>query len=80
VQTLENYVEGKWVAGKEPQAELVNPATEQVLARTSTNGIDMKRALDHARSEGGPALRAMTFAERGALLEQMSKAIYAKRE
>ena len=80
MQTLENYVEGKWVAGKEPQAELVNPATEEVLARTSTNGIDMKRALDHARSEGGPALRAMTFAERGALLEQMSKAIYEKRE
>ncbi len=80
MQTLANYVEGRWVEGKEPLSELVNPATEQVLARTSTTGVDMKRALDHARDTGGPALRAMTFAERGALLEQMSKSIYAERE
>ena len=80
MQTLESYVEGNWVEGKEPFSELVNPATGEVLARTSTNGLDMKRALAHARDVGGPALRAMSFAERGALLEQMSKAIYAARE
>lgn len=80
VKTLESYVEGKWVSGAEPFAELVNPATEEPLARTSTGGLDMKAALGFARDTGGPALRELTFAARGALLEAVSKAIHAERE
>ncbi len=80
MQTLSSYVEGKWVEGADAGAELVNPATEEVLARASSNGVDIERALGFARDAGGPALRALTFAERGALLEQMSKTIFAERE
>ena len=78
--TLRSYVGGKWVEGKGDLQTLVNPATEEPLARAGTGGIDMAAALEHARSKGGPALRALSFAERGALLKAMSDVIQAHRE
>ena len=80
MQTLRSHVEDRWFEGKEPFATLVNPATEEPLARTSTAGIDFGRALEHARSRGGPALREMTFAQRGELLRRWSKALHARRD
>ena len=77
---LGSYVEGKWVKGKGTCAELVNPATEEVLATTSTEGVDFGAALAFARDKGGPALRAMTFAQRGEMLRSMSRAIHGKRD
>lgn len=77
---LGSYVEGKWVKGKGKAAELVNPATEEVLATTSTDGLDFGAALAFARKQGGPALRAMTFAQRGEMLRAMSRAMHGKRD
>ena len=77
---LGSYVGGKWVKGKGKAGELVNPATEEVIATTSTEGLDFGAALSHARDKGGPALRAMTFVQRGEMLRAMSRAIHAKRD
>ena len=54
-------------------ATLVNPATEEALATASTEGLDFGAALAFARDRGGPALRALTFAQRGELLRAMSQ-------
>ena len=78
--TLRSFVEGKWVEGREPFAALVNPATEEPLARTSTAGIDMQAAARFAVKRGGPALRELTFAQRGELLKSWSKALHEKRD
>jgi oxepin-CoA hydrolase/3-oxo-5,6-dehydrosuberyl-CoA semialdehyde dehydrogenase len=59
---------------------LVNPATEEPLAQAGSDGLDLSAALEHARRRGGPALRGLSFAERGALLRDMSKAIQAHRD
>jgi len=80
MKTLGSYVQDRWVTGKAPFATLVNPATEEPLAQTSTAGIEMGAALDHARSRGGPALRELTFAQRGELLRAWSKALHEKRD
>jgi hypothetical protein len=80
MQRLSSYVAGQWIEGTGPQSTLVNPATEEALAETSTGGIDMGAALAHARDVGGPALRALSFAERAALLKDMSKLLHAARE
>lgn len=80
MKTLRSYVEGKWMAGSGPGAKLENPATEEVLAETSTTGIDMHQALAFARDTGGPALRELGFAQRGELLEGMTRAIHGARE
>src|SRR6202000_2522275 len=80
MQTLRSYLEGKWVSGKEPFATLVDPSTEEALAQTSTAGLDLGAALEFARKQGGPALRELSFAARGALLKAWSKALYEKRD
>jgi len=80
MKTLSSYVKDRWAAGNAPFAALVNPATEEPLAQTSTAGIDMGGVLDHARAHGGPALRELSFAERGELLKAWSKALHAARE
>lgn len=80
MQTLENFVQGRWQAGNGTLATLVNPTTGAPLARTGTGGVDMGAALAYARDVGGPALRALTFAQRGQLLMAASKAIHAQRD
>ncbi|MFN2547342.1 MAG: 3,4-dehydroadipyl-CoA semialdehyde dehydrogenase [Myxococcales bacterium] len=79
MNTLKSFVQDQWVEGREPFATLVNPSTEEPLARTSTNGIDMGAAVDHARAHGA-SLREMTFAQRGELLKAWSKALHEKRD
>ena len=78
--TLKSYLKGEWVAGQGPGATLVNPTTGEGVATTSTEGIEFGPAVAHAREVGGPALRAMTFAERGAMLKVISKAIHTHRD
>ena len=78
--TLRSYVGDRWIEGGGTPQTLLNPATEAPLASASSDGVDVAAALDHARSRGGPALRAMSFAERGALLGTMAKAIQAHRD
>ena len=78
--TLENHVQGRWQAGTGTLATLVNPTTGESIGRTSTGGVDMKATLAYARDVGGPALRALTFAQRGQLLMAVSKAIHAQRD
>ena len=77
---LSSYVQDQWIEGTGTPAVLVNPSTEEEVACTSTEGINMAAALAHSREIGGPALRAMTFAQRGELLKQMANALHEYRE
>lgn len=77
---LQSYVLDQWSEGQAPFRDLVNPATDEVVAQASSKGIDMGAVMAHARQVGGPTLRAMSFAERGAMLRTWSKALYAARE
>jgi oxepin-CoA hydrolase/3-oxo-5,6-dehydrosuberyl-CoA semialdehyde dehydrogenase len=78
--TLQSYLSGVWQAGEGEGATLFNPATEEPVARTSTRGLDLGAALEHARRLGGPALRAMSFAERGAMIGLVAQALSDARE
>ncbi len=80
ITSLSSYLEDRWQAGDGEGAALYDPTRDVVVARASTDGLDLAAAFRHAREVGGAALRALTFAERGALLKAMSKAIHAKRE
>src|SRR5512145_1053180 len=77
---LASYVGARWVAGTGAAHTLLNPTTEEPLARASSEGIDLDAALRHARTVGGPALRAMTFAERGVMLKAIADAMQGERE
>ena len=79
--TLQSYLCGQWQQGDVAgNATLVNPATAEAVATCSARGLDLQAALAYARDVGGPALRALTFAERGALLKRMSSVLHESRE
>jgi 3,4-dehydroadipyl-CoA semialdehyde dehydrogenase len=78
--TLKSYLCGAFCEGSGGEATLVNPATGEAVARCTTKGLDLQAALAYARDVGGPALRALSFAERGALLKRMSSALHEARE
>ena len=78
--TLQNYAEGKWIAGSGGMAELRSAVNGDVVALTSSQGLDFGAMLNFARSQGGPALRALTFHERAKLLKALAEALTAKKE
>ena len=80
MQELRSHLSGRWQAGEGRLATLLNPTTETPVAFCSTGGLDLRAALEFARNSGGAALRELTFAQRGALLQAMREAIHADRE
>ncbi len=80
MKTLKSYVCGAWHEADSDFVPLVNPSTEEEVAQVSSTGVDFDAVLHYAKEHGGPALRAMTFAERGALLKAMSKALREHRD
>ncbi|HUR26928.1 MAG TPA: 3,4-dehydroadipyl-CoA semialdehyde dehydrogenase, partial [Planctomycetota bacterium] len=80
MQMLESLVLGRAVRGTGKPVQLFNPSTEEPLAEIGTGGIDFKAVLEYARARGGPALRALTFEQRAAMLKALSTAIHAERE
>ena len=78
---LKSWVQDRWVAGEASgNATLYNPSTEETVAEGSTAGIDMGAAAEHARTVGGPALRELTFAQRGGALRGWVRAVHAHRD
>ena len=80
MQVLRSFVSGRWIEGSGRAQTLLNPATEDALATASSEGVDLAGALDHARRIGGPALRALSFAGRGAILQGMAEALQDARD
>lgn len=77
---IANHIHGEWIEGKGPGVPLVDPVTGEELARASSDGIDVAKALTYARETGGRALRAMSFAERGAMLRAASETMIKNRD
>lgn len=80
MKTLKSYICGRWHEATSGFATLVNPSTEEEIARASSQGIDFGEVLSYARDKGGPALRAMTFAQRSGLLKEMSRVLRDHRD
>ena len=80
MKTLRSYVRGTWHEANSDFVTLVNPSTEEEIARASSAGIDFGAVLDYARERGGPALRAMTFTQRAQLLKEMSRLLREHRD
>lgn len=80
MKTLGSYVKDTWVEATSGFATLHNATTGEPLAQASTAGISFADALNHARTVGGPTLRAMTFTQRGELLKKMADAVVAHRD
>ncbi|GJL95291.1 MAG: bifunctional aldehyde dehydrogenase/enoyl-CoA hydratase [Hyphococcus sp.] len=80
VPILKNFVADKWVEGDGGLRDMVSAVNGKPVAQTSSQGIDFKAMLDHARTVGGPALRKLTFHDRAYILKDLAKAIMARKE
>ncbi len=69
---LENYIAGKWVTGDGDGQLLYNAVTAEPIAAATTKGLDFKSITDYARAVGNPALRKMTFHQRGNMLKALA--------
>ncbi|MEM9521306.1 MAG: phenylacetic acid degradation bifunctional protein PaaZ [Actinomycetota bacterium] len=76
MRAIESYVAGRWQAGSgdRPVADAV---TGEVIGTVGSGGIDVVAAHHHARTVGGPALRALTFHDRAAALRAVGKHLLA---
>ena len=72
MQKLGNYINGNWVTGDGDGQALYNAVTGNVIAAASTKGLDFKSILVYGRSVGSPALRKLTFHERGNMLKALA--------
>ena len=69
---LSNYISGRWVNGDGDGQTLYNAVTGVPVATASTLGLDFKQILEYGRTIGNPALRKMTFHERGNMLKALA--------
>jgi len=69
---LESYLCGRWQRGGGEGAVLCDAATGAPHAIIDAGGLDFAAALEHGRRLGGPALRAMSFHDRAAMLKALA--------
>lgn len=77
---LESYVQGSWRAGRNEGTAMRDATTGEVVAWADTGGLDFAAILAYARNTGGPALRALTFHQRAALLKALGKRLLDLKE
>ncbi len=77
---LDNYVLGQWISGTGAGKELFNAVNGTTVAFASSEGIVFEEVLQYARSVGGPALRKMTFHERGRMLKALAFYLSERKE
>ncbi len=70
---LQSYSEGRWQDGSGEHRPLRDAATGEVVATIPARGPDVAAMLTHARTVGGPALRALTFTQRAAILKGLAR-------
>jgi oxepin-CoA hydrolase / 3-oxo-5,6-dehydrosuberyl-CoA semialdehyde dehydrogenase len=71
--TLMNYAQGEWVKGTGKTADLIHAVTGEKIGEAGSGGLDFKGMAEFARTVGGPALRALTFHQRAAMLKAIAK-------
>ncbi|OUU20721.1 MAG: hypothetical protein CBC13_10115 [Planctomycetia bacterium TMED53] len=81
MKVVRSFAGEKWHAAEGGKGvELRDPSTEAPLGHVSADGLDMDHLVQHARNQGGAALRELSHESRGQLLVGMSKAIHSIRD
>ena len=84
VEVLPSYLRGAWSSPEQPDASqtrtISDPATGEEIARVSSAGADFAAVVDYARTTGGPAVRELTFHQRGVILKKLAAYLNERRE
>ena len=77
---IQSYVNGEWFSGQSDGARVVNAVNGDFIGTVSSDGMDFRDVLRHAREVGGPALRSMTFHERALRLKALAQYLMERKE
>ena len=77
---LPNFLAGRWQTGQGAGTPLFDPVLGNELVRVNAGGLDLDAGFAYARDEGGAALRALTYRQRGRLLGDAAKVLQAHRD
>ncbi len=80
MQKLQNYAAGQWVEGNGKSTTLYNSITGEAIYEADSSGLDFGIMMDYARKVGGPALRKMTFHDRGRMLKALALHLMTKKD
>jgi oxepin-CoA hydrolase/3-oxo-5,6-dehydrosuberyl-CoA semialdehyde dehydrogenase len=69
------YARDGWYTAPDKGTVILDASTGEPVARASSTGADFRGMVEHARSVGGPALRELTFHQRGSLLKALAAAL-----
>ncbi len=72
MRNYENYALGNWIKGDGEGTPLFNAITGEQIGTATSKGLDFSEMMNYARKVGGPALRKMTFQERGLMLKKLA--------
>ncbi|HNM26658.1 MAG TPA: aldehyde dehydrogenase family protein, partial [Saprospiraceae bacterium] len=71
-KSIQNYILGRWTPGEGDGTTQYNALTGEIIGVAASGGIDYAEVLDYARKAGNPALRRLTFHERGRMLKALA--------
>jgi oxepin-CoA hydrolase/3-oxo-5,6-dehydrosuberyl-CoA semialdehyde dehydrogenase len=77
---LENYVLGKWTPGDGEGKQLYNAINGTEVAVADSSGLDFGDILQYGRKVGNPALRKMTFQQRGLMLKALALHLHSMKD
>lgn len=77
---LNNYLSGSWQPHSGNPQVLRDPVTGEELATAGGRAEGLEEGFEHARAKGAPALQAMTYGQRAAMLADISKVLQANRD
>ncbi len=70
---LGNLAQDRWIEGDGNGKALSSAVTGEPIANITSDGLDFRAMLEHARKVGGANLRKMTFHERGDMLKALAQ-------
>ena len=75
-----HFIQGQWVPHDGAGDPQFNAITGEVIATSSSEGLDFAEIMAYGRKVGGPALRKMTFQERGLMLKKLALYLHSIRK
>lgn len=81
IPTKQMYIDGKWVSATQGKTyDLINPATEEVIAKIADGGAEEAKRAIRAANDAFPIWSKMSAKERGAILRRAESNLLARKD
>ncbi len=77
---ISSYLQGQWTEPDEPGQILYHAVTGEEIGYVNSTEPDFESVFRYGRHVGGPALRKMTFHQRGRMLKALALHLLSKKE